>query len=257
MSRGDWFIVMSRDGETSSRRFRLDARRAAAVAMLVALVLLAAIFWGGYRVGLGGAEADVRALEARIDSLTEENTKVVGLAARIEELEGAYERLRSVMGGEVAPSARDILLPPVRPEGSATESERGDSRDRPVLWPLVESGFVTRSFGDSVPGEGPHPGLDIAVPVGSYVRSSGAGVVVEAASDEVYGSYVRLEHAGGFRSLYAHNSWTFVGAGDSVEAGEVIALSGNTGRSTAPHLHLEIERDGERVDPLPFVSDRL
>ena len=257
MSRGEWFIVMTREGETSSRRFRFDLRRGGVVAMLVVLVVLAATFWVGYRAGFAGSEAGARVLQTRIDSLTEENAKVVGLAARLDELEGTYERLRSVMGGEVAPSARDILLPPVRSEGGRTQGQDRDDDGRPVLWPLVESGFVTRSFGDSVPGEGPHSGLDIAVPVGSYVRSSGAGVVVDVASDEVYGRYVRLEHRGGFRSLYAHNSWTFVAPGDSVEAGEVIALSGNTGRSTAPHLHLEIERSGDRVDPLPFVSDRL
>lgn len=257
MSGSDWFIVMTREGGTSSRRFRLDARRAGVMAVVIVAVLLAAVFWGGYRIGFAGAEAGARELEARVDSLAEENAKVAALAARLAELEGTYERLRSVMGGEVAPSARDILLPPVRSETDRTEPEGLPDRGRPVLWPLVESGFVTRSFGDSVPGEGPHPGLDIAVPVGSYVRSSGAGVVVEAASDAVYGSYVRLEHEGGFRSLYAHNSWTFVAPGDSVEAGEVIALSGNTGRSTAPHLHLEIARGDERVDPLPFVSDRL
>ena len=256
MSTGNWFIVMTREGDTSSRRFRLNARRGGAVALLAALTVLAAAFWGGYRAGVASSEAGTRVLQARIDSLTEENAKVLALAARLDELEGTYERLRSVMGGEVAPSARDILLPPVRSEGGRTQSRSRDD-GRPVLWPLVESGFVTRSFGDSVPGEDPHSGLDIAVPVGSYVRSSGAGVVVDVSSDEVYGRYVRLEHDGGFRSLYAHNSWTFVAPGDSVEAGEVIALSGNTGRSTAPHLHLEIEQGGERVDPLPFVSDRL
>lgn len=250
-------IVMTREGETSSRRFRLGPRRAGAMAAVIVAALLAAVFWGGYRIGFAGAEAGARELEARADSLAEENAKVAALAARLSELEGRYEQLRSVMGGEVAPSARDILLPPVRSETDRTEPENLSERGRPVLWPLVESGFVTRSFGDSVPGEGPHPGLDIAVPVGSYVRSSAAGVVVESASDAVYGSYVHLEHEGGFRSLYAHNSWTFVAPGDSVEAGEVIALSGNTGRSTAPHLHLEIARGGERVDPLPFVSDRL
>ncbi|MFW6084173.1 MAG: M23 family metallopeptidase [Gemmatimonadota bacterium] len=259
MSGSDWFIVMTREGGTSSRRFRLDARRTGIVAAVAGLLVLAAVAWGGYRVGLADARGDVRTMEARADSLAEENAKVVALAARLEEIEGAYERLRSVMGGEVTPSARDILLPPSRAETERgrDETEATADRSRPILWPLVESGFVTRSFGDSVPGEGPHPGLDIAVPVGSYVRSSGAGVVVEAANDDVYGRFVRLEHADGFRSLYAHNSWTFVGPGDSVEAGEVIALSGNTGRSTAPHLHLEIERGDERVDPLPFVSDRL
>ncbi|MFQ5529359.1 MAG: M23 family metallopeptidase, partial [Gemmatimonadota bacterium] len=79
----------------------------------------------------------------------------------------------------------------------------------------------------------------------------------EAGEDQEYGWFVRVQHGDDVTALYAHNSWTFVMAGDSVEAGEVIALSGNTGRSTAPHLHLEIERRGVAVDPLPFVAGRL
>lgn len=252
-----WSILMTRAGEASSRRFRLSARRAAVSVGLVFAVLGAAAFWIGYRSGTSVADARAEAFRAQIDSLTEENAKVVALAARMEEIEASYERLRSVMGGDVAPSARDVLLPPVRRGASGDDNTFRPAQGRPTLWPLVESGFVTRSFGDTIPGEGAHPGLDIAVPVGSYVRASGPGVVLEAGEDAVYGRYVEIEHAEDFRSLYAHNSWTFVSKGDSVEAGEVIALSGNTGRSTAPHLHLEIARGGTRVDPLPFVSERL
>lgn len=251
-----WSILVTREGEASSRRLRLSARRVLVAVLPAGLVLAAAVFWVGFRSGVGGTSSRVADLEARIDSLTEENTKIQLLAARMEEIEASYERMRAVMGGEVVPSARDILLPPVRADGDREATPRGAER-RPSLWPLVESGFVTRSFGDTVPGEGPHPGLDIAIPVGSYVRATASGVVREAGEDALYGRFVRIEHSDDFRSLYAHNSWTFVVAGDSVEAGEVIALSGNTGRSTAPHLHLEILRGGTRVDPLPFVSDRL
>ena len=256
MSDRRWSILVTREGEASSRRFRLSARRVLATVLPVALLVGATVFWAGYRSGTGNSGSRVADLHARIDSLTEENAKVQLLAARMEEIEASYERLRAVMGGDVVPSARDILLPPVRPDGDRETPPRAAER-RPSLWPLVESGFVTRAFGDTVPGEGPHPGLDIAIPVGSYVRATAAGVVREAGEDALYGRFVQIEHSDDFGSVYAHNSWTFVAAGDSVDAGEVIALSGNTGRSTAPHLHLEILRGGTRVDPLPFVSDRL
>lgn len=247
---------MTREGDVSSRRFLLSARQVVASVCVVAAVLGAGFYWFGYRSGVASADARTEEFHAQIDSLTEENAKIVALAARMEEIESDYERLRAVMGGDVVPSARDVLLPPVRRERGGDEALR-PAQGRPTMWPLVESGFVTRSFGDTVPGEGAHPGLDIAVPVGSYVRSTGPGIVVEAGEDEVYGRYIRIEHTEDFGSLYAHNSWTFVTPGDSVEAGEVIALSGNTGRSTAPHLHLEIAQGGTRVDPLPFVSERL
>jgi len=250
-----WSILMTREGDVSSRRFRLAARQVVASVCAVAAVLAAGVFWLGYRSGLAAGDARADELHAHIDSLADENAKIVALAARMEEIESAYERLRAVMGGDVAPSARDVLLPPVRRDRGGDEDRR-PAQGRPTLWPLVEPGFVTRSFGDTVPGEGAHPGLDIAVPVGSYVRSTGPGIVVEAGEDEEYGRYVRIEHTEDFRSLYAHNSWTFVSPGDSVEAGEVIALSGNTGRSTAPHLHLEITQSGTRFDPLPFVAER-
>lgn len=251
-----WSVLVTRDGDVAARRFHVSARRLVGSVAAIGLVLAAAAFWLGWQTGHARADAHVSELSGRVDSLTEENAKVVTIAARLEQLESSYQRLRAVMGGEVAPSARDILLPPVRSDREdrpGTQAETG----QPGLWPLVESGFITRSFGDSVPGEGPHAGLDIAIPVGSYVRAAGAGIVAESGADAEYGRYVRIEHPNGIQSLYAHNSWTFVAAGDSVAAGEVIALSGNTGRSTAPHLHLEIQRGGTRVDPLPFISNRL
>lgn len=256
MSDRRWSLLSTRNGGASARRLSFTARRLAAVLVPGALLVAAVAYWAGFYLGSRAAEAHVEEMAARVDSLTEENAKVVELAVRMEELEAGYGRLRAVMGGDVRPSARDILLPPMRSERPDLPS-RQLAPGRPGLWPLVEAGFVTRSFGDTVPGESPHPGLDIAVPVGSYVRSTGSGIVLEAGEDQEYGRYVRIEHGAEFRSLYAHNSWTFVSPGDSVEAGEVIALSGNSGRSTAPHLHLEVEREGTSVDPLPFVTDRI
>jgi len=64
-----------------------------------------------------------------------------------------------------------------------------------------------------------------------------------------------VSHDDEMSSLYAHNSWLFVSVGDSVEMGEVIALSGNSGRSTAPHLHVEIQIEGQAVDPLGYLTE--
>lgn len=248
--------MLTRDTATSARQFRVSER--SALLGLAAGVLVGAtalIGLGRWSVNRTVPEA-VATLQGSIDSLTEENARVAILAGRLADLEVSYSRLREVMGGEVEHSARDILLPPAR---SVLDSERRTQTGStiPAVWPLVEAGFITRSFGDSVPGERPHMGLDIAVPVGSYVRSAGAGVVLEAAEDPEYGRFVKVEHEDQVTALYAHNSWTFVVSGDSVETGEVIALSGNTGRSTAPHLHLEIEESGVAVDPLPYVAGRL
>jgi murein DD-endopeptidase MepM/ murein hydrolase activator NlpD len=111
---------------------------------------------------------------------------------------------------------------------------------------------VTRVLLDGAAGE--HPGLDIAVPSGSYIRAAGSGEVVDVGEDEVYGRYVVLDHGNGYQTRYAHASLTLVERGRTVRRSEVIALSGSTGRSTAPHLHFEVTLEGETLDPLTLVQ---
>lgn len=255
MDRRRWSVLLTRDGTTTSRRFRVVGRHVFLGVAAVLLVIAAGSYWWGYVSGNAAESARTERLAERVDSLTIETARVSELAALVSDLEANYDRLRQVMGGEVAPSARDILLPPSG--RAAARDDEAPSTSLPSLWPLVEAGFITRTFGDSVPGEGPHGGLDIAVPVGSYVRASAAGRVEQVGEEAEYGKFVRIRHENDIHSLYAHMAWTFVTAGDTVEAGEVIALSGNTGRSSAPHLHLEIERSGTSLDPLPFVSGGL
>jgi murein DD-endopeptidase MepM/ murein hydrolase activator NlpD len=120
-------------------------------------------------------------------------------------------------------------------------------------WPLAASGYVTRGAGGATDYNGPHPGVDIAVPTGTEVRAAAAGSVVEVGDDPEYGTFVRLAHVRGYQTIYGHASKILVAQGDRVAAGQPIALSGNTGRSTAPHLHFEITQGGKPLDPLPLI----
>lgn len=195
-------------------------------------------------------------LEAHLADLEGESRRLEALAARLEAMEEDYRRIRRAMGGEEAGSPGDVALPALSaPAGTGERTRETGEGEESWAWPLAQPGFVTQSFGsplDAAPGG--HPGLDIAVPLGSYVRASAPGVVAEAGTDEVYGFYLRIAHRDGLSSLYAHNSWIFVAPGDTVERLEVVALSGSTGRSTAPHLHFEVERGGERLDPMRYVA---
>jgi murein DD-endopeptidase MepM/ murein hydrolase activator NlpD len=129
----------------------------------------------------------------------------------------------------------------------------------PRHWPLDEPGYVTR--GQSEPGAAAkgggdsHPGLDIAVATGTLVRATAAGIVAETGEDTEYGTFVLLSHAGEYQSMYGHLSRSLVHGGQHIAAGEVIGLSGNTGNSSAPHLHFEIRRRGQAVDPLTMVKE--
>lgn len=120
----------------------------------------------------------------------------------------------------------------------------------PLTWPL--SGAITSMFG--MRDGRPHEGIDIAAEEGTPVRVASGGRVVFAGPRGTYGLAVIVDHGDGVRTLYAHCSRLLVTEGRSVDAGSIIALSGNTGRSTGPHLHLEVLKNGEPLDPLPYLE---
>lgn len=105
------------------------------------------------------------------------------------------------------------------------------------------------------PGMEFHTGIDIGVPEGTLVRATADGVV-EYAGDQRsgYGMVVFINHPGGFVTVYGHNSRFLVVPGQIVRAGDVIALSGNTGYSTGPHVHYEVRYQGQVIDPAPFMG---
>lgn len=117
----------------------------------------------------------------------------------------------------------------------------------------VENGVITSGIGLRVDpfGSGKlvfHRGIDIAVPVGTPVRVIRKGRVVFAGERRGYGSTVIVEHANGDRTLYGHNSLLRVHSGDSVKSGSIVAFSGNTGRSTGPHVHFEQLPSGRPIN---------
>lgn len=123
-----------------------------------------------------------------------------------------------------------------------------------LRWPVAEDTRVSSPFGWRVhPTLGTrrfHTGVDLAVPVGSEVRAAASGVVRRASEDAVNGKVLVLDHGRGVTTAYCHNDALAVRVGDRVTEGQVVARSGNTGRSTGPHLHYQLELRGEPVDPL-------
>jgi len=127
----------------------------------------------------------------------------------------------------------------------------------PAGWP-VRKGWISSRYGernDPFTGEREqHLGLDFAGTRGSEVLSVASGVVISAANRIGYGSTVEIDHGNGYQTRYAHNHELQVKAGDHVTAGQVIALMGDTGRASAPHVHFEVLRNGSRIDPAKFVG---
>ena len=127
----------------------------------------------------------------------------------------------------------------------------------PTGWP-VRKGWISSRFGernDPFTGERvQHRGLDFAGTRGSDVLSVASGVVIWAANRTGYGSTVEIDHGNGYQTRYAHNKQIQVNAGDHVSAGQVIALMGDSGRASAPHVHFEVLHNGNRVNPSKFVE---
>jgi beta-lactamase regulating signal transducer with metallopeptidase domain len=131
----------------------------------------------------------------------------------------------------------------------------------PFINAPVSGGRVSSRFGPrpDMPASAPpfHNGTDVAAPEGTPISAPAAGRVVHAANgfngNEAWGNTVAIDHGEGWQTVYAHMQGFDVAVGDTVRAGQQIGRVGTTGRSTGPHVHVEVRRNGEQVDPGEFV----
>ena len=124
----------------------------------------------------------------------------------------------------------------------------------------VHEGYISSGFGrrtDPISGRtAMHTGLDFAAPPGTPIFAVGAGVVTYSGRNGAYGNMIEITHGNGYTSRYAHAQRLVAKKGDLVQKGEKIATVGSTGRSTGPHLHLEIRRNGMAVNPARYIALR-
>lgn len=124
---------------------------------------------------------------------------------------------------------------------------------RPIKWGWLSSHYGYRT--DPFTGKRDwHSGVDLAGKEGSDIISVAAGVVTWSGDRYGYGNLVEIDHGNGLKTRYAHAKKTLVKVGEIVEKGQVIALMGSTGRSTGPHVHFEVLRNGKPVDPEKFIA---
>jgi len=123
----------------------------------------------------------------------------------------------------------------------------------------VQDGWISSYFGrraDPFTGfSAMHKGLDFAAPKGTKVVAVAAGLVTFAGDRSGFGEMVEINHGNGMATRYCHNEKLLVKQGDMIRKGEEVALMGSTGRSTGPHLHFEVLKNGQQVDPMRFIGE--
>jgi murein DD-endopeptidase MepM/ murein hydrolase activator NlpD len=146
-------------------------------------------------------------------------------------------------------------------EGTEPQFEGGPRERSPDSWSSpVRTADVSAPYG--IPGEwiaGHHTGIDFAVPVGTPVRAVGSGTVHRVGSGGDYGEMVIVQMDDGRYALFAHLSETFVSKGERVTTGDLLGYSGDTGRSSGPHLHFEVRETpeyGSDIDPVSYLADK-
>lgn len=163
------------------------------------------------------------------------------------------KKLTFVNGKEVK---NEIVNQNIIREAKSTKIYKGIknpiSSDVAFLSHPTRGGVVTSAFGEL--SRGGHRGVDIGVPSGTPIGSACDGIVTYVGYDDIYGNMVKIRHDDNTETLYAHASEILTTVGKEVKKGETIAKVGSTGRSTGPHLHLELIYKGNPINPVDYIS---
>lgn len=212
----------------------------------------------------------VYALRNENKKLIEENKKLNFVRDKIEKIEtlGVYLQKMATIAGDpvkLKEQSSNFLTRPGEEPNSKNEGpeEAKDFKQKSEVSqgflaaiPNIEptEGWLTRKFvAQQNDTEQVHSGVDFAATSGTLIRSTARGVIDDVYKDTYFGLTVVIKHGYGFVTRYGHCLQVLVAKGDHVERGQTIALVGNTGRSSAPHLHYEVIKDGKNVDPLEYI----
>jgi murein DD-endopeptidase MepM/ murein hydrolase activator NlpD len=251
-------VMVVRDDQATPKRWRMPFWMYRTALVVAVLIVLAPIFYVAGHLEVLALAGEVSRLRDENESLRKYQDKITALEqslrdtrhlmAQVAQLAGLDSTLLAQMYGDDKTMAATAAPSSGRP---ATAPRTG-SPTSPLPHGLPAAGWISRSFSDSP--ERKHEGLDIALSEGSPVISTASGIVTFAGVDSAYGEMVVVQDNDSIETVYGHNSKLLVQPGDTIFAGQRVALSGNTGISTAPHLHYEIRINKTAVDPTPFLT---
>jgi murein DD-endopeptidase MepM/ murein hydrolase activator NlpD len=202
---------------------------------------------------------DLRSTTASLKETNDELSKLLSLKSKANILKSAELKDTGSLDIESLKKQVNETIESVSAIRLFIAEQRDIYLSTPTGWPVqgeISSGFGLREH--PISGEmARHTGVDIRTPMGSVVNATATGIVSFSGWTSGSGYIVVLEHGHGFSTAYAHNTENAVRIGQKVRKGEKIALSGSSGVSTGPHVHYEVWKDENQVDPIPYLKDVL
>jgi len=274
-------LLMLSDTGAHNISFALSVWVVKLLVTLFMLVICAMALFVAYYARISHRILTVSVLARENTDLKEKNRKIDNLYAEIRKIKAYEKKIRlltmndegnaeTLTDGsasffdypEVVPEKElDLFVQNIKLQRNLAYINIKDGEERrkriiesaPTILPV--DGWISRGFeGKSDKGgRDDHTGIDIAAVYDSPIRASGPGIVTFAGWKPDFGNIVEIDHGYGYVSRYGHCSRTTVKKGDLVERSQAIAFVGSSGRSSAPHLHFEIIKDGQRIDPMLFI----
>jgi len=252
-------IILVPDDERHSREYSLSRARMVGLLVLAGLLLafFVSLLAGLYL--LAGQVREIPAMRSELEQARARVATVQELGREVEVTRALQERMLTLLGVESLPgvAADDVMAGGMI---SATDSTSGLERlaamvmtPPPDRWPV--RGYVTREYeaGDTQRGVLPHLGIDLTAPEESALHAAGPGRVVQVGWHESLGNFIEIQHGFGYVTVYGHCSRVVVEIGERVDRGKVVGYLGGTGQASAPHLHFEVWKDGEAMDPRQVI----
>lgn len=202
--------------------------------------------------------SDVNSSKSELDSeMAKANEAMKNINSQISEYKESMEDNSAEMAAIAAEIRRQQAASSSSSSGShstgSTSGSTGSGAYSGTLGYPTDSRTISAGY-PTYSGGGWHGGVDFPVSSGSNVYAAASGTVIIAKNlNYSYGHYLVIDHGNGLSTLYAHNTTLYVGVGDHVNKGQVIAASGSTGNSTGPHCHFEVRVNGNQVNPMNYL----
>jgi murein DD-endopeptidase MepM/ murein hydrolase activator NlpD len=262
-------IMVVPHSRSSSRSFKIPMFAAATFCSMACIGML-------FSVSLAFRAVDYYRMKREYDKMSRDFSEIASTMASLKESESRFRQLFSLgsrkevlqnlgSGAEEGAIDVDALKQQVSSSMQAVEEikkylakEQDSFLSTPSGWPAsgrISSGFGMREH-PRYGGRRLHTGVDITIPLGTPLHATADGVVSFADRSGASGNIVVIEHGHGLSSVYAHNTRNAVKPGQAVKRGDVIAYSGSTGVSTGPHVHYEVWRNGQSINPAPFLDGK-